>query len=59
MLSLLLSHIIPEGLDNAKRHKKETKDIRKLGRKMTYSLYTNMIVSIENSKEDIWTNNEN
>lgn len=53
MLSLLLSHIIPEGLDNAKRHKKETKDIRKLGRKMTYSLYTNMIVSIENSKEDI------
>lgn len=59
MLSLLLSHFIPEGLANAKRHKEETKDIRKLGRKVTYSLYTNMIVSIENSKEDIWTNNEN
>ena len=53
MLSLLLSRIIPEGLANAKSHKEETKDIRKLGRKVTYSLYTNMIVSIENSKEDI------
>ena len=53
MLSLLLSRIIPEGLANAKRQKEETKDIRKLGRKVTYSLYTNMIVSIENSKEDI------